>query len=176
MLASALPVKDEDFTARIEANLEVIKRLPQSQKIALKMAYIFSRKVPRQEREDLFQDLALTLLKANTSEERLSYAIARCDWKDWWKKYKIRQHYSLDSVIEDSEGNGTTLGEMIIGVSDFELQMDGKLDAYRLWNKLPPEIKTIVTKRLMSQPLLNTERARLSYFVKTQGTALLIGT
>ena len=101
MLASALPIEGEDFRDRVEANLEAIKRLPNNQKTALKMAYIFSRKVPRQEREDLFQDLALAVLKAKTKDERLAYAIARCDWRDWWKKYTIRQHYSLDSVTED---------------------------------------------------------------------------
>jgi hypothetical protein len=45
------------------------------------MAYIFSRKIPKQEREDLFQDIALKLIEADTPEQRLAYAIARCDWQ-----------------------------------------------------------------------------------------------
>ena len=78
--------------------------MPAYQKTVLKMAYIFSRKVPRQEREDFFQDIALILLEKQIDNQRLAYAIARCDWRDWWKKYKIRQHYSLDSVTEDEAG------------------------------------------------------------------------
>ncbi len=174
MLASSLPIEGEDFSERVEANLSVIKGMPGYQKNSLKMAYIFSRKVPRQEREDLFQELALALLKAQVKDEKLAYAVARCDWRDWWKKYSVRQHYSLDTVIEDDEGDALTLGEMIIGESEFELQEDGKLDAGRIWDKLPADIKAIVKKRLIHTPLLNTERARLSYWVKTQGCSLLL--
>jgi len=174
MLASSLPVEGEDFRNRVEINLKAIQSLSTEAKNALRSAYIFSRKVPRQEREDLFQDIALALLKARTKEPRLAYAIARCDWRDWWKKYKIRQHYSLDSVTEDEDGNPATLGELIIGESEFELKMDGKLDARRIWQKLPQDIKAIVQKRLLGQALLNTERARMSYWTKTQGYSLLL--
>lgn len=151
MLASALPIEGEDFRAHVEANLKAIKALPQEHKTALKMAYIFSRKVPRQEREDLFQELALTLFEAGKTEERLAYAIARCDWRDWWKKYRIRQHFSLDSVVEDEDGNPATMGDLLVGESEFELKMDGKLDAYRIWNKLPDKLKKVVRARLLGQ-------------------------
>ena len=79
MLASKLPIDGEEFKTQIEVNLEAIKALPLEQKTALKMAYIFSLKVPRQGREDLFQDIAVKLFEAGTSEQRLAYAIALCD-------------------------------------------------------------------------------------------------
>ncbi|HUT68172.1 MAG TPA: hypothetical protein VMW86_06445 [Dehalococcoidales bacterium] len=79
MLSSALPVEGEDFREKVEVNLKTIKSLSTEAKNALKMAYIFSRKVPRQEREDLFQELALAVLKARTKDEKLAYAIARCE-------------------------------------------------------------------------------------------------
>lgn len=174
MLAKALPVDGADFTNRIEINLDTIKRLPQSAKVALRSAYIFSQKVPREERQDLFQDIALAVLKARTSDERLGYAIARCDWRDFWKKYKVRQHYSLDTVINDDDGNPVRLAELIVGEAEFERKMNGKLDAERIWNKLPVKIKPIIQKRLLGQALLNTERAALSYYVKTSGYQLLL--
>jgi hypothetical protein len=174
MLASALPVEGEEFARHVEANLNAIQLLSTEAKNALKSAYIFSRKVPREERRDIFQDLTLAVLKAQTKDEKLAYAIARCDWRDWWKKYKIRQHYSLDSVTEDGDGKPATLGELIIGKSEFELKMDGKLDARRIWQELPQDIKAIVQKRLLGQALLNTERARMSYWTKTQGYSLLL--
>ena len=71
--------------------------------MALKVAYVFSRKVPRQEREDLYQDIALAVFKAKTKDERLAYAIARCDWRNWW-----RRHTSL-IVAPDCLPSTTTL-------------------------------------------------------------------
>ena len=105
MLVKAMPLEGQDYADKINEYLGIIKAMPQTAKVALKSAYIFSRKVPREEREDLFQDLTLAILKARTKDERLAYTIARCDWRNWWAKYSIRQHYSLDSVVEDDEGN-----------------------------------------------------------------------
>ena len=174
MLASALPIEGEDFREKVETNLKTIQSLTTEVKNALKSAYIFSRKVPRQEREDLFQELALAVLKARTKDEKLAYAIARCDWINWWKKYKIRQHYSLDTIIEDEDGNPKQMAELVIGEVDFEYKMDGKVDAERIWHKLPQDIKAMVQMRLLGQALLNTERARMSYWIKTHGYSLLL--
>lgn len=92
MFAKALPVEGNEFRERVEANLEAIKSLSTEAKTALKAAYIFSSKVPRQEREDFFQDLALAVYEAHTKDEKLAYAIARCDWLNWWKKHYVRQN------------------------------------------------------------------------------------
>jgi hypothetical protein len=174
MLASALPVEGEDFREKVEVNLGTIKSLSTEAKNALKSAYIFSRKVPRQEREDLFQELALAVLKANTKDEKLAYAIARCDWINWWKKYKVRQHYSLDTIIEDEDGNPKQMAELIIGEVDFECKMDGKVDAERIWHKLPKDIKPIIQHRLLGQALNQNERKRLSRWVQSHGYQLLL--
>jgi DNA-directed RNA polymerase specialized sigma24 family protein len=174
MLSKSLPIDGEDFSASVNANLEAIKRLPQPAKLALKSAYIFSQKVPREEREDLFQDITLALLKAKTNDEKLAYAIARCDWKDFWKKYRVRQHYSLDTVTENEDGDGVTLGEMILGEAEFEAKMDGALDAKRIWESLPDNIKPIVTNRLIGKALTHHERNTLNYWVKAHGYKLLL--
>ncbi|KKN16889.1 hypothetical protein LCGC14_0971510 [marine sediment metagenome] len=174
MMSSALPVNGDDFGLKVGETLEIIKSLPQEAKIALKVAYVFSRKVPRQEREDLYQDIALAVFKAHTKEERLAYAIARCDWKNWWSRYKIRQHTSLDSVTEDNEGNPVTLAELLVGETEFEFKMDGKLDAERIWDKLPANIKPLVQNRLLGFALTHKERNTMNYFVKTKGTQLLL--
>ena len=55
----------------------------------------------------------------------------------WWRKYKIRQHTSLDSVVEDTEGNPVTLGEMLVGECEFENKVNGKLEAERIFDRLP---------------------------------------
>ncbi len=176
MFASALPVEGQEFGHKVEFYLDTIKRLSREAKVALKSAYIFSRKVPRAEREDLFQDIALAVLKVKTKDERLAYAIARCDWRDFWKRYKIRQHYSLDSIVEDTEGNPVTLGELLVGEAEFERKMDGKLDAERIYNTLPANIQPLIDKRLIGKPLNQTERKRLNRYVKAEGYKILLNT
>lgn len=173
MLCSHLPVEDDGYSLKVEEMLKAIKALKTEAKTALTEAYIFSHKVPREEREDMFQDLVLNLLKANTKDERLAYSIARCDWKDWWSKFRIRQHYSLDSVIDDGEGNETTLAETIVGEAEWELKMDGDLDAKRLWDKLPPNIKAIVQQRLLGQALNANDRQTLSRWMRSVGYSLI---
>jgi len=174
MLASALPVQGQDFGHKVENYLKTIKAMSAEDKTALKVAYIFSRKVPREEREDLFQDIALAVFKAKIKDERLAYAIARCDWQDWWRKYSIRSHYSLDSVTEDEEGNPVTLGELLVGEAEFERKMDGKIEAERIYSLLPDMIKPIIDKRLLGKALNSSERNKLNRYVKADGYKLLL--
>lgn len=154
LFTQALPLDDTERLEVTNTYLDVIKALPVEAKIALRSAYIFSCKVPREEREDLFQDLALTLLKARQGDEKLAYAIARCDWIDFWKSYKHRQHYSLDSVIDTDKGNPVTLAELLVGEVEFEAKMDGKFEAQRIWESLPDNIKPLIAKRLLGQTIV----------------------
>ena len=188
MLASKLPVEGEEFGLKVEEYLTAIKAMPQETKTALKVAYVFSRKVPDEEREDLFQDIVLAVSKAKTSDEKLAYAIARLDWLDWWRRYKIRRHTSLDSVVE-GEDSESTLAELLVGETEFENKMDGKMDAELIWNNLPEDIKPLVLKRLQGKPLIGerhkgrpktdsalstAERVRLNRWVHKEGYKLLL--
>ena len=175
MLCSHMPVENEDYSIAVENMLESILQLPIESKYALKCAYIFSRKCPREEREDLFQDLMLKLLQARIQDEKLCYAVARCDWSDWWKRYKVREHYSLDeSVSQDESGNPVTLGDLLTNEIRFENMVEGKIECQRIWEKLPVNIKGIVSKRLQCRALTATERKQLNRFVHAQGTSLLL--
>jgi|GEM_PF-2559208 len=97
----ALPIEGTNFGEKVSEVTEVIKRMPKAQRQALQCAYIFSHKVPRQERDDLFQELTLAILESQTEDIRLSYAIARCDWVNFWQKYKTKQHYQLEFDPDD---------------------------------------------------------------------------
>ena len=176
MLASALPVQGAEFGHKVEQYLTTINQLDIETKNALKSAYIFSRKVPREEREDLFQDIALAVFKAKTKDMKLAYAIARCDWIDFWKRYKIRQHLSLDSVTEDDTGNPVTLAELLVGETEFERKMADKMDADSMYNSLPLNIQPLITKRLLGGRLNNTERSQLNRYIKKDGYKLLLNT
>jgi len=172
MLCKALPVEGEEFREHVETCLGVIKSMPTSSKLALKSAYIFSRKVPKQEREDFFQDIALAVLKTQATDERLAYAVARCDWQNWWSKYKIREHYSLDSVVDDGEGHTIPYGELIVGEVEFERKLNGDMDGQSLYDGLPYWIKTIVDKRLLGKSITGGERIMLNKWVGSRPTVL----
>jgi len=174
MLSSALPVEGEAFGNKVEEYIGAIKTLPREAKLAMKVGYIFSHKVPRQEREDVFQDIALAIFKVKAKDERMAYAIGRCDWQDFWRKYAVRQHYSLDSIVEDDEGNPVTFAELLVGEVEFERKMNGKLDAERIFNKLPKHIKPLVNKRLIGKPLTHYERTVMSRYVRADGYRLLL--
>jgi hypothetical protein len=176
MLASALPLAGEEFGEAVNNYLEAIKRLPKGAKVALRSAYIFSRKVPAQEREDLFQELALAILEAKVEDERLAYAIARCDWQDWWEKYMTRSHYyggNLNATLEDDDGQEVEFGELLVGEVEFERKMAGKLDGQALYAKLPEAIKQVVNKRLIGKPLTGAERLRLFRYIGSRPTILV---
>lgn len=172
MLCAALPVDSQEFANKVNNYTAIIKALPAAAKLALRSAYIFSRKVPREEREDLFQDIALAVLKAHATDERLAYAIARCDWKNWWAKYKIRQHYSLDSVVDDGEGNKVSFGELLVGEVEFERKLNGDMDGKALYSALPSWIKSIVDKRLIGKSITGGERIMLDKWVAGRPTIL----
>jgi len=168
VFAKGLPIEGREFGDKVSEFLKVIKSLKPEAKVALKSAYVFASKVPREEREDMFQDLTLAILERKTKDERLAYSIARFDWIDWWRKYKVRQHFglSLESTVKDEDGNEMYLRELLVGECEFERKIDGKLDGERLWAKLPSPIKAVVQKRLEGKALNNTERSQLNRFVK----------
>lgn len=180
MLAAATPVEDANFRELVDEYLEAIHKLPQEQKIALKMAYIFSRKAPQQERADLYQELYLKLIKARCADEKLAYAIARCDWKDFWKAYRIHEHYSLDSIdmtsdAEDASDYGDGAIDRIAYHSDLlqgECELENKIDASILWDKLPKHIQAIVAKRINGVALKGSERVALHRYVKANSSIL----
>jgi len=167
-------VGDDDREVGVDVALEAIKILPTEAKAALKAAFMFALKAPHQEREDLFQELFLKLWEAkvalqgaNTGAEKLAYAIARCDWKNWWRAFKIRQHYSLSEPIKQGDdGQSITYEDLLVGETEFEAKVCGKLDAQLLWAKLPKRIKAIVGKKLLGQKVNNTDRLDLRVFAE----------
>lgn len=161
LLVKALPVTGEEFTETVENYITAIKALPTNAKIALRTAYIFSRKVPREEREDMYQDLVTAILKSQTTEPKLAYAIAKCDWVDWWRAYKRRSHYSLDTVVTGNDESTATVGELLVGEVEFERKLCGRLNAQEIYQQLPGAIRDVVTKRLVGDRLAKGERAML---------------
>lgn len=179
MLASALQVESE-FAAHVEQFLHEIEDLPKYQRNALKYAYIFSRKAPKEERQDLYQELSLRLLEARCKNDKLAYAIARCDWKDFWKAYKLHSQYNLDSIermadSEDGGGYGQDAidrrmyhAELLTGECEFEATIDSQI----LFSKLPHDVQGIVAKKLSGYASTKLEQSILRRFVNSNPVIL----
>ena len=150
-LAKGLPVRDGAFADKVTEYLKRINRLPLQAKYNLKSAYVFSSKVPREEQQDVFQTLYLALIEAKPTSEKLAYAIARRDWIDWYRAYKVKSQYGLsyDLASTDDKDNARQLADTLIGECEFEFKIEAKLDARAIWSQLPARMKEIVHKRLM---------------------------
>ncbi|MBN2075164.1 MAG: hypothetical protein JW762_06410 [Dehalococcoidales bacterium] len=160
MLVKALPVENDDFGLKVNEYIDIIKSLPNEAKTALKCAYIFASKAPREEREDLYQSLFLAIWKVKPENEKFAYSIARCDWQDFWKSYKIKQHMTLESITESDDSSPDNLADMIIGYVEYETRYDGKIEAETIWSKIPEDIKPIILKKLSGKALTSGKRKR----------------
>ena len=171
MMAKAISA-DEEFGENTGIILGELRRLKPECRLALKEAYIWSRKAPAEEREDLFQELFARLWEGKVAEEKLAYTIARCDWRDWWRKYKVRQHYSLDEPMDDTEG-AKTLSEILVGEADFEAKMCLHLDCQAILNAMPKYAREAITKRLYGKPIRPNERRLLDQWAKANMSLLV---
>jgi hypothetical protein len=189
MLVKALPVENEEFALKVNEYMAIIKTLPKQAKIALECAYIFSSKAPREEREDLYQSLFLALWKVQPDSKKLAYSIAKCDWLDFWKSYKTRQHLNLESITESEDNNPDNLANVIVGSIEYETRYDGNIDSETLWSKIPSDIKPIILKKLsgksltsgkrkvgrpkVEQPLIGKHRVQYSRWLRKQAYQIL---
>lgn len=158
MLVKALPVENEAFGLKVNEYIDIIKSLPNEAKTALKCAYIFASKAPREDREDLYQSLFLAIWKVRTNDEKLAYSIARCDWLDFWKAYKTKQHVTLESITDSEDNNPDNLADMLIGSVEYETRYDAELDSQDIWNQIPEDIKPIILKKLHGKALTSGRR------------------
>jgi len=193
-LSSNAPVEDGDeFSELVEKTLDSLKTMSTNARLAVKVAYIFSRKVPREDRMDMFQELTTAVIDSGAIDEPFAYTVARRDWQNWWAKRKLHSQFFggyLSETITGTDNEETELAELLVGECELERKLDGKLDGERLWNKIPDNIKPLIEKRLMGKPLgaprksiggrpktdgalNNTERSRLNRWVKTKGYTLL---
>ena len=180
MLASALQMDDDSFGTHVESFLKEINKLSKENRTALKYAYIFSRKAPKEERADLYQELALKLMEKRVKDDKLAYAIARCDWKDFWKAYKLHSQYNFDSIerMADTE-DGSDYGQNAIDRQTYhselltgEIEYENRIDAELLFAKLPEAIKKIVTKKLQGLATSKLEQSIMRRWIASNPVVL----
>jgi DNA-directed RNA polymerase specialized sigma24 family protein len=122
-LAKGLPVEGAAFGEHVDRIEHEVKALPKVRKTTLTLAYMFSAKVPRQERDDVSQEIILACLESGQTEERNLYVVARRTWVDWFRKWYTRQQYELgidfDKLVAERLGiNEPKLDELCNASSD----------------------------------------------------------
>jgi hypothetical protein len=185
---------DDEYIELVKHTAKAFGELNANGKLAVEAAYIFSRKVPQEARQDLFQELTAAVLASGTENKAFAYTIARRDWQNWYSSYKLHSQFYqgyLSETITNAEGEETELAELLVGEVEFEAKMIDKLDARTLWQQIPKDIQKLVLKRLQGKPLgvphkrksgqpklsgslNNTERQRLNRWIRTQGSKLLV--
>jgi hypothetical protein len=131
MLESKLPKRKRAKLSPFRVNVDWITTeldsLPQEVKTSLACAYVFSSRVPRQEREDMLQGLVANLLQfikdkswtvgldgsgivstlwtGYTLSESLAYRIAKCDTLDYWRRIKghSQECESVEAIAESPD-------------------------------------------------------------------------
>lgn len=185
---------DKAYLDLVQSTKRSFEELTPNAQLAIEAAYIFSRKAPREERQDLFQELLVAVLASGTENAAFAYTIVRRDWQNWYSTYKLHSQFHqgyLSETITDAEGHETELAELLVGEIEFERKQIDKLDTQQLWQRIPSDIQKLLSKRLQGKPLgvarkhkagqpksaatlNNTERSRLNRYVKTEGYKLLI--
>jgi DNA-directed RNA polymerase specialized sigma24 family protein len=184
---------DDEYITLVKQTAGAYEKLDDNGKLAVEAAYIFSRKVPSVERQDFYQEIICAVLESATTKAEFAYTIARRDWQDWWRSFKLHSQFHegyLSEALTNSDGEETELAELLVGEVEFEAKQIDKLDARRLWQQIPTDIQRLVVKRLRGRPLGsprkrkagrpastgsldNTERQRLNRWVKANSHLLV---
>ena len=131
------------------------------------------KRVPSKERCDVLQDLAYRVLEVRPQTPGLLYSVVKFCILDWWKAYRYRQHDSLDVVVEDDQGEGTSFVETLPDdskpVDEFVCNF---VWAKEVLSQVSDQVMQIGVKRVMGSPLTAAERQRLSRWRKNHGFLL----
>ena len=131
------------------------------------------KKIPKEERHDVLQDLACRALQVRPKTPGLLYSVFRFYVADWWKARRYRQHESLDVVVGDDEGEGMPLVETL---SDNSRPLDelvcSLVWAQKVLSQIPGQVVHIGQSRAMGFSLTTVERQRLSRWKRGHGLQL----
>ena len=177
LLARGMPIEGQEYIDIIEGYINSIEAMPNEHKQTLRASYIFSCLAPRDDRQDLFQELvAYTLTQLAKYDGRIkdveafSYTVARHKWGDWWKQKKRRRQIlnggfiSLNKLTTDNDGEQIELQDLIADDLGLESELESKLDSQALLSSLPNKIKAIVVKRLNRQTPTNHQYQMLARY------------
>lgn len=163
LLAQGIPETYSDNIQTLEAMTEVEQH-------TLSAAYIYSRKVPRDDQQDMFQELVSRILGALERRElagattllypkAYTLKVARYGWISWLKS-RVRE--SMRIPFEESEVQDTPERGMIEAI-------EAELGAQRIWRGLPADIQAIIRKRFDGESNTSSERVKLHKYLWKNG-------
>lgn len=130
ILVRALSLDDEELDSKIEEYTRAIEAMPEEARFALQSAYIFSSKVPPEERADMFQDIvcAVPRKKKSNDDGSVAYVTGRGKWLDRLppppeRRCHKKKHHptsSLNEVIADDNGHKVELIDTLVGEANLE--------------------------------------------------------
>jgi hypothetical protein len=166
MLCHALATIDiEDYRNAVDTYMVTLESLTKSQLHALKLAYVFSRRCQPQERDDLYQEIALSVLEHGGDNCKLQYAIARNNWRSFIHNYYRHGNYqghSLNELIDDGDNNQVERVDIIVGAGEYELISE--LDTKVIMDSLPRHVRDVVLKRMTGAIMTTYDRLTLMRF------------
>ena len=127
-------------------------------------------KVPREDREDITQDMFELLLKHKPSSAGLAYTICKRSIADYWRHKARHNEFNISyasSVIASSEDGNITFEDLLIDRIDYESKYVDSIDSNVLFNSLPKPIAKLVAKRLRGLGLTSTQRSQLRRYAMT---------
>lgn len=182
VLLEGMPIHDKEYTQKVNEYIETLKHMPIEQFHVLQAAFIFSRKIAQEERQDLFQHLVAHILeimskwdKPITSTSGFCYKVARHEWMHFLrdKHRHIRMLngsvLSLNVIVEDSEEGEIELQNCIGDGVNFESELNSKLDTQALIDTFPDRVKAIVHQRLNGQKISHLDYKVLNRYIKRNG-------
>ena len=81
---------------------------------------------------------------------------------------KMKSNYEASKAGYKESRQGKRYLDLMEGIVEFETETIARLDAQRIYAKLPPEIQEIVKKRLKSEKTTATERKKMSRFCHSE--------
>lgn len=137
-----------------------------------RMLVTYGRKAPPGEFADAVQTIAAEWLYEKPSNAKLANVIARTTVTDYWRRWRTRQHYGIESSL-DTQTVMHGLQESLVAGVEWELNVADELDGAAVWRTLPARIRDIAQQRLDGQKLETADRKFLSRWLKTDGAASL---
>ena len=145
------------------------------------VAHRFEHKVPAQDRGDIRHNIILELALARSRDgdkpfsEAMMCRVASFVVVDYWRKLKRKPTIlSIDSEIEDGDGNTTELIETI--ADDRAIDLEAWLDARTFLLGCPHRLIQIANKRVKGIPLDKKEDCYLRRFRRREQKRLLEAT
>ena len=141
----------------------------------------YQRKAKREDREDLNHTIILSLAQAQLAKDnngggQLSdvamLRIASCRVADYWRsEYRNGRVISLNTVIDDGEGNTTELIDTL--ADDKAIDLADWLDAKTFLLGCPKRLIEVAHKRVSGIPLADKDRDYLRRFRQKEQKSLV---